>query len=417
MFSCFFKLLRDPCGISKIDRCVLCFGKQNQRLAMAERFFTQTKIVNAIEDVCWSDILLRRVRFLNRPEKEFVKNRSDYWKRRLIGWLDLMVGAELAFYSLREQIFENHGRNVLFSPAKSTTDIYKVHLPHFKVVDIKDEQRDWRIWPFYFLTRILCKKFVDDEDGVTVFANPSSKWSIKAYKLAHPKKKIIVRFHDRIADGMSIPSKKVYSIIQDLKRNQIIDGVESYFRGDAEKLEGIYRPNGVNSEKVLELNVPYRKALYSFSGSPASLTERNKRYLPLIPVSRKIFELYPEISEWLGAGITTFSKKWVPYEEFMRKSALSEIYIDLYRMGPDEGFSYRIPEALWLNRKIISNRLILEKESFYSKDRIFLIGKDDLSRLKEFLETEISPLPSETLKQFDSLLWWTESDPYSTFKK
>lgn len=62
---------------------------------------------------------------------------------------------------------------------------------------------------------------------------------------------------------------------------------------------------------------------------------------------------------------------WLSYTDFIRIYVLSEVYIDLVRVNQYEGFSFRIPEALWLNRKIISNRISLQDEPFYSTDRVF----------------------------------------------
>lgn len=109
MFGLFFRILINPLAVQKIDKCVFYVGRQYQRLDMAQRFFCQVKSINRIEDISWGDILLRRVRFIGRPERELVKNRSDYWKRKFIGWLGLTVGGEISLYSLREQIFDNHG--------------------------------------------------------------------------------------------------------------------------------------------------------------------------------------------------------------------------------------------------------------------------------------------------------------------
>lgn len=217
MFGLFFRILINPLAVQKIDKCVFYVGRRHQRLDMAQRFFCQVKSIDRIEDISWGDILLRRVRFIGRPGREFVKNKSDYWKRKFIGWLDLVVGGEMSLYSLREQIFDNHGQNVLLS-AKSSADIYRVHLPHFNVVDIKDEKFDSRIVPFYFIAWLWRTKCADVEDGVTVFANPTSKWTVKAYRLIHPNKKIIIRFHDRICDGLSITEKRVFSIVSDLRK-------------------------------------------------------------------------------------------------------------------------------------------------------------------------------------------------------
>ena len=104
-------------------------------------------------------------------------------------------------------------------------------------------------------------------------------------------------------------------------------------------------------------------------------------------------------------------RDWLPYEEYLREAALAEVAVDLTRLGQDEGFSYRVAEALFWNKKIISNRRILAEEPFYSPDRVFLIGVDPLERLPEFLEADLDPLPPDILKLYDSTLWWTDRDP------
>lgn len=105
------------------------------------------------------------------------------------------------------------------------------------------------------------------------------------------------------------------------------------------------------------------------------------------------------------------SKFWLDYADFAKLYALSEVYIDLLRVDINEGFSYRIAEALWLNRKIISNRMNLIQEPFYSPDRIFLIGRDPIEKLRSFLEKDIPPLPNNILRIYDSRLWWSNTDP------
>lgn len=103
--------------------------------------------------------------------------------------------------------------------------------------------------------------------------------------------------------------------------------------------------------------------------------------------------------------------KWITYSDFVKKYALSEVYIDLLRVADNEGYSFRIPEALWLNRKIISNRFSLREEPFYTPERIFLLGYDSFDTLREFLEREIEPLPEKILTLLDARLWYTQNDP------
>lgn len=128
-------------------------------------------------------------------------------------------------------------------------------------------------------------------------------------------------------------------------------------------------------------------------------------------IRRELRRIYPNADRWIEELYVLGPSTWKPYSEYLRETARAEVIVDLVRIGQEEGFSYRIPEALFLNRKIITNRLILRDEPFYSPERIFLIGIDPVSRLKTFLESDLEPLPDEVLRLYDARLWWTDEDP------
>lgn len=188
----------------------------------------------------------------------------------------------------------------------------------------------------------------------------------------------------------------------------IVNSIESYSKLDADYLHCIYRPNAVNPIFMKKLNTNYRTSLFLFLGSSV-IKGADIRSAPLLPIYHKLISIYPKSKLWLKSEILT---KFIPYKDFVKQYAMSEVYIDLYRLSPNEGYSYRIFEALWLNRKIITNRANIDKEIFYSKDRIFRIGIDNIDTLKAFLETDIRPLDHNILKYYNSLLCWKESDPY-----
>ncbi len=124
---------------------------------------------------------------------------------------------------------------------------------------------------------------------------------------------------------------------------------------------------------------------------------------------------YPGIDGWIREQLTVGqSTEVIGYPDYMKLTSGAEVYVDLLKISQDEGISYRIPEALFLNRKIITNRLVVRDEPFYDPDRVFLIGVDPLPRLQSFLEKEIGPLGEDVLKYYDASRWWTEGDPYST---
>ena len=123
------------------------------------------------------------------------------------------------------------------------------------------------------------------------------------------------------------------------------------------------------------------------------------------------------IDNYIFQKLATGSEQWISYNQYLREIAASEIVIDLTRNCQDEGFSFRIAEALFLNKKIITNRLIILNEPFYSPERIFLIGHDSYLRLDSFLQNDLAPLPESILKFYNSRLWWTDQDPLLFDKK
>ena len=81
----------------------------------------------------------------------------------------------------------------------------------------------------------------------------------------------------------------------------------------------------------------------------------------------------------------------------------------MYRSHPYEGFSYRIPEALMIERKVITNRLIILECDFYDPSRFFVIGHDSTERLREFMENDFRPLSPEMRQRYDCNNWWQSS--------
>ena len=78
----------------------------------------------------------------------------------------------------------------------------------------------------------------------------------------------------------------------------------------------------------------------------------------------------------------------ISYDEYLKYQASSPVVIDLFRLYPDEGFSYRISEALAMNKAILTNRTSIMNESFYNEDFILyskdlIISPDRLVKLSQ----------------------------------
>lgn len=387
------------------------FGDDNGFLELAKRHGFRVKEVSSFAEISWKDILFRRIRFSGIRSKRFCLSKGDVWKRMASRCLFLDVSEKINFCWLYSALFHNHGRKTLFTVGINIAQIYATHLPDFEVVQVVNEKKEKVSKEIYNFLKKSCSKYVDEEQGVTVFANIRTPYFIRCYRVLHPNRKIVLRFHDLIGPGLGLDRDRICCLVEELRSEGIIDEVESYDRAGAILLKAKYRPNGVNPDFMSEIDPSYRTYLYKFVGTQKSLNPKKLRTRAIAVIDDSVKLFYPKILSWCVTKNHKNREKFLSYPEFARDSACAEVYVDLFRVSPDEGFSFRIPEALHLNRKIISNRKGLRNEPFYSPERVFLIGEDSCERLRSFIEADIPPLPAEILRLYDTRFWWTEDDP------
>lgn len=371
------------------------------------------ELIQSFEEISWLDILLRRIRIISIPSKKFVKSNSDKWKRRALKYFNLSIRNELSIHWLHTSLFLDYGHKVLYTNANHVAEIYSVHLPDFNILQISDENCKCNTKLIYNLALSLKEEQIDRQRGITVFANIISPWILRSYRIIHPNRRIVLRFHDTIKGqvaGNLFSYDQIRSLAKTLKQEGTVDEIESYCRKDALDLACIYRPNGVNPEFLQKYDKPYRELLYCFIGSQDK-NKKSARTEALTTLQNEIFRIYKNSANHCISKIADSSDFWLSYTDFIRIYVLSEVYIDLVRVNQYEGFSFRIPEALWLNRKIISNRISLQDEPFYSTDRVFLIGIDPIDKLQTFLEKDLSSLPNDILRLYNSRLWWQDDIP------
>lgn len=236
--------------------------------------------------------------------------------------------------------------------ALHVAEIYDAHLPNFEVLFIPNEMYDHHIKNIYEVSTSAQDSCIDRKEGITVFANITSIWFIRAYRILHPNRKIILRFHD-LLDGQVAGNKmsrsELLHFVSSLRKEGIINEVESYCREDAQVLGGFYRPNGVNPKFLQSIDVPYRNQLFCFIGSENSTPSQektNSRISVLSSLQKELSYEYQQISRWCTIRTTDQISFWLPYSEFVKLYACSEVYIDLFRVQENEGYSFRIPEAL-----------------------------------------------------------------------
>lgn len=388
---------------------IICLNANDSRYELCKRYFAEIEIKQSISQINWMDLLLRRIRFVSFPSKSDTNSKEDRLKRFVAKFMLLGIGKELSLRNFQEVLFFLKGDHLLFAGTEQVRELYQFHCARFKCFQLKDETSFLRLLPFILVILTRKNQLLDESSGVAVFTNTPNEWIIRAYRACHPQKKIILRFHDCL-DRISAQSKskrRVVRLVKRLVNSGVVDEVESYSRRDALVLGVEYKPNGVDPDQLTNFDLNFRQKLCFFRGAPGSNDgPEDHREASIALIKELLSQFYPGSDKWIDAQIVRSSPDWLAYPFYLATAVQSEIAIDLYRVDPYEGFSYRLPEALWLNKKVITDRLAILDEPFYDKTRFFVIGHDDTDRFGEFISSPYLPVKEEQLRQFDSRNWW-----------
>ncbi|MCW2476625.1 MULTISPECIES: hypothetical protein [unclassified Symbiopectobacterium] len=101
------------------------------------------------------------------------------------------------------------------------------------------------------------------------------------------------------------------------------------------------------------------------------------------------------------------------YKENIQRVIASDVVIEINHPGQD-GLTLRTIEALAFNKKIITNNIKVMQYDFYTDDRFFILGYNDIDSLHSFLERPLAPVDIELIKEYtaDGMLNRLVSDIY-----
>lgn len=371
-----------------------------------KKYFSRLDISKTIKDFTFRDLFFGSLHFAGHPSRKNLAG-TDKIKRALIRTFFVNYEKAAEIWNLVDTIFLPSDDRNIYLPGQHVIDIYKTHLPDYEINDLRSYSSPLRNFLIYILAVVSSGRFREEKGGVTVFANNISPSLLKAYKVLHPKKSVIIRFHDRLSFVSDNPAK-VKKILDKLIRKNIIAGAESYSESEARLLGIQYRPNAVNADVLERVNYAYRDHLYTFIGAYKSVEDKS-RLDDLETIRNRLGSIFRRSSDYINehmVNVNNFDNERISYEDYLEMIGKTEIIVDMFRLDPYEGFSFRIPEALMLNRKVITNRLIILECEFYDPSRFFIIGHDSIDRLEEFVKSDYKPLPGEISDRYDCRNWW-----------
>ena len=96
--------------------------------------------------------------------------------------------------------------------------------------------------------------------------------------------------------------------------------------------------------------------------------------------------------------------QYISYEEYLHHLAACRCLID-WVQADQAGITRRPIEALFWQKKLITNHKALLKADFYHPDNIFIVGHDETARLPLFLQQPLARIPDEVRQRYDVNHW------------
>ena len=97
-------------------------------------------------------------------------------------------------------------------------------------------------------------------------------------------------------------------------------------------------------------------------------------------------------------------KDFVPYEDYLKLLAKTKTILDIVD-GNQSGLTLRCMEALFFNKKLITNNLDIENYDFYNPKNVFILGKDDMNNIKQFIGSPYELVDEKIVNYYDFDEW------------
>ena len=98
------------------------------------------------------------------------------------------------------------------------------------------------------------------------------------------------------------------------------------------------------------------------------------------------------------------SNKFIEYDKVLKGVMFSKAVLDITKVE-QTGLTLRILEAVYYNKKIITNNTNIKKTRIYSPQKVFIIGEDNIKLLKNFIHSKPISYHDEVKRYYDFSEW------------
>ena len=278
------------------------------------------------------------------------------------------------------------GSNVVFF--EDLPDIYMYYRCGIAFKIIRKIVRKFKIGFLEFLFYGNWKRNLRNYDLVILFDSECHERVIEYIRKKYPKIKIVLWYWN--------PINKNNSKLLNIKD---IDSVWTYDRFDAEKYHLKYNPQFYH--KILVDAHYVVDADLFFLG-------KNKGRKTMLDRLKKVAD-----EKKIDCNFCIINKKSenIKYTDYVNRMLKSKCIVDLV-CDPPCGLTLRPLEALFFKKKLITNNEDIVNYDFYNGNNIFIIGKDDIERITDFINSPYEEIDDEIVNfyKYDSWLKRIESE-------
>ena len=114
--------------------------------------------------------------------------------------------------------------------------------------------------------------------------------------------------------------------------------------------------------------------------------------------------LYSNKNEEEVSFIIESEKDYINYNKYLNLVSKSKCILD-FNINEQIGLSLRPLEALFFEKKLITNNSDIVNYSFYDKNNIFVIGIDEYKDIKDFLNKPYNKIDKKIINYYDYKEW------------
>ncbi len=225
------------------------------------------------------------------------------------------------------------------------------------------------------------KNEINKYDKFIIFESLYNEKVAKKIKRTKKENKVIVYFWNYIDDNNKY-----------ILNDKNIDEFWTFDKNDAQKYNMKYNPQFYT--KNVKIQDEQNKYDVLFLGRPKT------RKKDIVDLEKKL----KEEGIQTNFKIIENEKDYVSYDEYLKMIAESKCILD-YNQEGQVGLSLRPMEALFLERKLITNNTDIRNYDFYNHDNIFILGEDNINEIKEFINKPYKKIDQDIIYYYDFDQW------------